>query len=53
MKLQLTGALPSIGVNTRKIYSNSGKNDEKFAKSDFIKPMQKLEELSFITPNAK
>ena len=50
---QPAGALPATGVDDSKVIGSSSKNEEKSAKSDFIKLVRKAEELSFLTPNTK
>ena len=53
MSCQLTSALLATSVNNSKVISNSGGNNKKLAKSDFTKLVLRVEEPSFITPNAK
>ena len=50
---QFSDALPNTGVDNSKVVNNSGRNNEKLAKSDFTKPMRGVEKSSFLTPNAK
>ena len=50
---QPAGTLPAIGIDNSKIVGNSGGNEGKLTKSDFIKPMHRVEELSFLTSNAR
>ena len=50
---QQAGALLATGVNNSKVIGSSGRNNEKSAKSDFIKPVRKAEESSFLTFNTR
>ena len=50
---QLAGTLPATGVKNSKVVGCNGRNDRKSAKSDFTKPMHRVEKPSFLTPNAK
>ena len=51
--LQLAGALPATTVDNSKVIRSSGGNKGKSAKSDFIKPVRRAEEPSFLTPDAR
>ena len=51
--LQPAGFLPAIGIDNRKVVSSNGENDRKLAKSDFTKPVHRVEEPSFLTPDAR
>ena len=48
---QPNDALPATGID--EVVRNSSRNDRKSAKSDFLKPVRKVEEPSFLTPNAR
>ena len=50
---QLVGILPATGVDDSEVIGNSGGNNEKPAKSGFIKPMRKAEKPSFLTSNTR
>ena len=50
---QPAGALPATAVDNSEIVGNSSGNEKKSAKSDFTKPMRRVEEPSFLTPNAR
>ena len=50
---QLAGALPITGVDNSKVVDSSGKNDKKLAKSDFMKPVRRMEKPSFLTSDAR
>ena len=45
----LANALLATGVDDNEVVGSSGRNNGKLAKSDFIKPMRKVEEPSFLT----
>ena len=47
--LLLTGILPTTGIDDSKVVRSRGRNDKKSAKSDFSKPLHKVEEPSFLT----
>ena len=49
MSLQLAGTVPATGVDNSEVIGSSSRNDEKSAKSGFIKPVQGAEEPSFLT----
>ena len=53
MSLQPVGALLATTINNSKVIGSSSENEEKLAKSDFIKPVHGVEEPSFLTPNAR
>ena len=53
MSPKLANTLSVTGVNNNKVVGSSNKNNRKLAKSDFIKPMCRVEESSFLTPNAR
>ena len=53
ISLELTGALPVTNVSNSEVVSSSGGNDRKSAKSIFTKPVRKVEEPSFLTPDAR
>ena len=46
---QLTGTLLATNIDNSKVISSSSRNDRKSAKADFIKPMYRVEEPSFLT----
>ena len=46
---QPAGTLSVTGVNDSKVIRSSDRNDGKSAKSDFTKPVRKVEEPSFLT----
>ena len=46
-------ALPATGINDSEVIGSSVRNDEKSTKSDFTKPMRRVEESSFLTLNAR
>ena len=50
---QLAGVLSATVIDDNEDINNSGRNDEKSAKSDFIKPIRRAKEPSFLTPNAR
>ena len=50
--LQPAGTLLATAVNDSKVVGRSGGNEEKSAKSDFIKPVRRVEESIFLTPDA-
>ena len=50
---KLAGTLPATDIDDSKIVSSSGRNNGKLAKSDFIKPVHKVEEFSFLTFDAR
>ena len=47
------GALPATSVDNSKVVRSSDKNEGKLAKSDFTKPMRRVEEPSFLTPDVR
>ena len=49
---QPAGAPPDTSVDDSKVVCNSGRNNRKSAKSDFIKPVRRAEESSFLTLDA-
>ena len=49
----LVDTLPAIGIDDSEVVENSGRNEGKSAKSDFIKPIRGGEEPSFLTPNTR
>ena len=49
MSPQPTSALPATDVDNSKFVDSSGRNDRKLAKSDFIKPVRRVEKPSFLT----
>ena len=51
--LQLTGALPATGIDNSEVVGSGSGNEGKSAKSDFTKPMRRVEEPSFLTPDAR
>ena len=53
MSPQSAGALSATIVNDSKVVSSSSRNNGKLAKSDFIKPMCRVEKPSFLTPDAR
>ena len=50
---QPAGALPVTTVDDSKVVGSSRGNKRKSAKSDFIKPVRKAEEPSFLTPDTR
>ena len=50
---QPADALPATGVDDSEVIRSSGRNEEKLAKSDFTKPVRRVEEPSFLTPDAR
>ena len=46
-------ALTSTSIDDSKVVSSSGKNNRKSAKSDFTKPVRRIEKPSFQTSNTK
>ena len=50
---QPAGILPATGFDNSKIVSSSSRNNRKLAKSDFIKPVRKAEEPSFLAPDIR
>ena len=50
---QPADTLPATGVDDSKVIRSSGGNDRKWAKSDFIKPVRRPGEPSFLTPDAR
>ena len=50
---QPADALPATTIDNSEVIEKSGGNKRKSAKSDFTKPMQGAEEVSFLTPNAR
>ena len=50
---QPSSVLPAIRIDNRKVISSSGENDRKSAKSDFTKPVQRVEKPSFLTSDAR
>ena len=51
--LWLADVLPAIGINNSKVIRSGGRNNRKSAKSDFSKPMYRVEEPNFLTYNTK
>ena len=51
--LQLAGSLPATSIDNSKVVRSSGGNGRKSSKSDFTKPVRKVEEPSFPTSNTK
>ena len=51
--LQLANALLATGLDNIEVVGSSGRNDRKSAKSDFTKPVRKVEESSFLTPDTR
>ena len=51
--LLLAVALPAPGVDNNKVVSSSDRNNIKSAKSNFIKPVHRAKESSFLTSNAR
>ena len=49
----LAVALPATAVDNSEVIGSSDANERKSAKSDFIKPMHRAEEPSFLTPDAR
>ena len=50
---QPAGALLATAVDDSEVVRNSGKNEGKSAKSDFIKPVRRAEKPSFLTSDAR
>ena len=50
---QPAGALPATAVDDSEVVGSSGGNEGKSAKSDFTKPVRRVEEPSFLTPNTR
>ena len=50
---QPADALPATGVDDSEVIRSSGRNEEKLAKSDFTKPVRRVEEPSFLTSDAR
>ena len=50
---QPAGALLATVVDDSEVVGSSGGNEGKLAKSDFTKPVRRVEELSFLTPDAR
>ena len=50
---QPAGAIPATGVDDSEVVGINDGNNKKLAKSDFIKPVRKAEESSFVTFNAR
>ena len=50
---QLADALPATAVDDNEVIRSSSRNERKSAKSDFIKPVHRVEEPSFLTPDAR
>ena len=53
IRSKLADALPATSVHDSKVISSSSENNRKLAKSDFIKPMHRVEEFSSLTSNAR
>ena len=53
ISFQPADALLFTGVDNNKVVSNSSRNIEKLAKSNFIKALCEAEEFSFLTSNTK
>ena len=53
MSPQLAGALPATSIDDSEVFGSSGGNKRKSVKSDFIKPVRRAEEPSFLTPDAR
>ena len=53
MSPKLAGVLPATGVDNSKVVGSSVRNERKLAKSDFTKPVCRVEEPSFLTPDAR
>ena len=45
--------LPATGIDNSEVVGSSGTNSGKLAKSDFIKPVCRAEEFSFLALNAR
>ena len=43
----------ATGVNNSEVINYSGRNEGKSTKSDFTKPVRKVEKPSFLTPNTR
>ena len=50
---QLAGTLLAISINNSKFVGSSSENNEKLAKSDFTKPVHRVEKLSFLILNTR
>ena len=50
---QPAGALLATAVDDSEVVGSSGRNEGKLVKSDFTKPVRKVEEPSFLTPDAR
>ena len=50
---QPSGALPATGIDNGKVVGSSAENEGKSAKSDFTKPVRRVEKPSFLTPNTR
>ena len=50
---QLAGTLSATSIHDSKIVGNSGKNNKKSAKSDFTKPVHRVEEPSFLASETR
>ena len=50
---QPVSILLATSVDNSEVIDSSGENDRKLAKSNFTKPMYRVEESSFLTPNAR
>ena len=50
---QPAGALLATVVDDSEVVGSSGGNEGKLAKSDFTKPVRRVEEPSFLTPDAR
>ena len=50
---QPAGTLPATAIDDSEVVRNSGGNEGKSAKSDFTKPVRRVEEPSFLTLDAR
>ena len=50
---QPAGALSATTVDDNEVVGSNGRNEGKSAKSDFTKPVRRVEEPSFLTPDAR
>ena len=53
MSPQPAGALLATAVDNSEVIGNSSRNEKKSAKSDFTKPVRRVEKPSFLTPVTK
>ena len=53
MSLQPAGILSATGVNNNEVVRSNSGNKGKSAKSDFTKPVRRVEKPCFLTPKAK